>query len=495
MKQKQALYELIQAMSKSEKRYFTLDAKKSGRGKSNYLELFRAINQMEEYDEGKLQKRFGKNLPSDKSYLYEAILRSMRDYRSAKSRTAAIKEMILDAKYLYERGLYPQVEDRLQQAEALAHELDDQLSLLEISREQLHYIWVTKPKGYGEEIRRLLEEKDHCIDNINEELRFLSLSYQIQMAKGQAQPAQELGLSPTLFEEEQLPSSAHAQRRFLQSGALYHDFLANDAAQANVYYSKMLDWWDDHPAIKEEEYARYLADFFNLLHISYNQKQYTQFEQLLHKIDQERPTNYSDQRLLFKQLSNYRLLYHINLGVTEGQDELIEQVEEGIATYKLNPVSQLIIAFNLTVYLFVLDRFEQCSYWCGRVLKEYNRKVNSENFRLATQLINLLCCYELEDIDRFESALRALQRHLKQSSYEGRFFRAVTQQGRKMASTSPKQAKKLLPSFAKGIRTLRDAGEKPPLGMDDLLLNWINARLEGASLREVLRGLAGEGVG
>ncbi|MBK9492250.1 MAG: hypothetical protein IPO07_28270 [Haliscomenobacter sp.] len=49
---------------------------------------------MEEYDEAKLRDRFGKNLPSDKSYLYDAILRSMRDYRSANSRSARIKEMI-----------------------------------------------------------------------------------------------------------------------------------------------------------------------------------------------------------------------------------------------------------------------------------------------------------------------------------------------------------------------------------------------------------------
>ena len=115
MKQKDDLYNLIQAMSKSEKRYFTIDAKKSGRTSSKYLELFQAINHMDAYNEQKLQKKFGKTLPFDKSYLYDAILRSMRDYRSSKSRAARIKEMILDTKYLYERGLYQQSEEYLKE--------------------------------------------------------------------------------------------------------------------------------------------------------------------------------------------------------------------------------------------------------------------------------------------------------------------------------------------------------------------------------------------
>ena len=245
-------------MSKSEKRYFTLDAKKSGRRSSNYLEVFQAINQMDEYDEQKLQKKFGKNLPSEKSYLYNAILRSMRDYRSSKSRAARIKEMILDAKYLYERGLYSQSEERLGQARELAFELDDQLSLLEISREQLNYLWVTKPKGYGQRINHLLEQKDVYIDNINEELKYLAISYKIQMAKNKPdlekyQEEISTQLSPGTYNP--YSQSAHTRRRFFQSCAFYYDLIVKDVENANFYYSKMAEWWDNNPSIKEEEYV------------------------------------------------------------------------------------------------------------------------------------------------------------------------------------------------------------------------------------------------
>jgi hypothetical protein len=390
MKQKEDLYHLIQAMSKSEKRYFTIDAKKSGRNSSKYLELFQSINQMEVYNEQKLQKKFGKTLPFDKSYLYDAILRSMRDYRSSKSRAARIKEMILDTNYLYERGLYQQSEERLKQARGLAEELDDQLALLEISREQLNHAWVTKPKDYGLQIKQLLEEKDLYIHHINEELQYLALCYQIQMAKNQTN-ADKKQFLPTLFDEDQYPSAAHAQRRFLQSCALYFDLIGQDIEKANKYYSRMVEWWDQYPAIKEEEYTRYLADFFNLLHNSYHQKNYQQFKRLLEHIGKETPTSRHDQELLFKQKTNYQLLYHINFGVEEGHEDLLNQVSEGLSTFKLNPVSQLIIVFNITILLFILDRHDQCIEWCDKVLKQYNRKVNSEQIQLSTLLLNMLC--------------------------------------------------------------------------------------------------------
>ena len=99
---------------------------------------------MIDYDEAKLKKKFAKSLPSDKAYLYEAILSSMRDYRSSKSKVAQIKEMILDSNYLYERGLYDQCEERLDDAKALALELDEQLELLEINKLERILVWNKK---------------------------------------------------------------------------------------------------------------------------------------------------------------------------------------------------------------------------------------------------------------------------------------------------------------------------------------------------------------
>ena len=51
MKDKEDLFQLIKALSKTEKRYFTLDAQKVGRKKSKYMELFQAINDQDDYND------------------------------------------------------------------------------------------------------------------------------------------------------------------------------------------------------------------------------------------------------------------------------------------------------------------------------------------------------------------------------------------------------------------------------------------------------------
>ena len=136
MRAKDHLYHLIKSLSKSEKRYFTIEAQKSGRKHSRYLELFRFIDKQDSYNEQAVKEKFGKQLRDDKGRLYEAILRAMRDYQSRKSYKTRIKELLTDAKILFERKLYEQCENRLQEAKTLALELQDHLAVLEINLRQ-----------------------------------------------------------------------------------------------------------------------------------------------------------------------------------------------------------------------------------------------------------------------------------------------------------------------------------------------------------------------
>ena len=140
MRSKDHLFYLIKSLSKTEKRYFTLDAQKSGRKESRYLELFKVINEQEIYEEETLKKQFGSKLGDDKARLYEAILRAMRDYQSKKSYKTRIKELLTDAKILFERKLYEQSENRLDEAKSLALELQDHLAILEINLRQRQLI-------------------------------------------------------------------------------------------------------------------------------------------------------------------------------------------------------------------------------------------------------------------------------------------------------------------------------------------------------------------
>ena len=65
MRGKDHLFHLIHSLSKSEKRYFTLDARKSGKTNSRYLELFQLINKQKTFDDTPLKKKFKTRLGED----------------------------------------------------------------------------------------------------------------------------------------------------------------------------------------------------------------------------------------------------------------------------------------------------------------------------------------------------------------------------------------------------------------------------------------------
>ncbi|MEZ4953596.1 MAG: hypothetical protein R2825_08470 [Saprospiraceae bacterium] len=179
MRNKEDLFNLIKAMSKSEKRYFVLDAKKSGRSASRYLTLFETLGKMEEFDEEKLKKKFPQNLPSDKAYLYEAILRSMRDYRSASSKAAQVKERLMDARFLYERGLYDQSTGRIAEAKVMAKELEDHFTLLEINKEEQVSLFDRRARVTLEHLEKLNKERWQALTSIEEEMKYHELYYRL----------------------------------------------------------------------------------------------------------------------------------------------------------------------------------------------------------------------------------------------------------------------------------------------------------------------------
>nr|MBX2878041.1 hypothetical protein [Saprospiraceae bacterium] len=493
MKKRDDLFHLIKAMSKSEKRYFTLDAKKSSSKGSKYLVLFQAVNDMEIYDEAKLKKKFGKNLRYDKSYLYEAIMRSMRDYRSANSYAARIKEMILDAKYLYERGLYEQCGERLEEAKQLAVELDDQLSLLEINKAERLLIRQTKGKNYDKKITSLIQQKEASVHAIKEELHYedhldrlyVDINKRFELKREEEIREFKKKYPVSLFEASSVDLSQRATLRYYQSCALYYQLL-RESDQVLDYYSKVVHWWDQNEKIKIEEFYKYIIDVSNLLHGFYTKEAYHEFPALIEKLEKETPRNHHDQGVVFQKATIYKLLYYINTGYDQGIEEVVEGVKKGLDKYQITAGSRNVLIFNTSVMLFMLEKFEQCVAWNTRIIRG-EKYITRRDIRSGVMLLNLVANYELNDLDKFESFQRAIYRYyakhgtLETYSFENRvlsFFR-------ELSAAPAREVPKVYEALQSDLVQLKNNPKfKVSLGLDELLLLWVNSKLERKSIIE-----------
>ena len=121
------LFDLIHSLKKEEKRHFRLYVKKYSKS-SNYLVLFDAIAVLKEYDESYLKKQltgmyFVHRLSVAKEYLYNLILRSLRDIEPA-APSELVLTLIKDISILLDRRLYIQAKKKIRKAKELAAAYD-----------------------------------------------------------------------------------------------------------------------------------------------------------------------------------------------------------------------------------------------------------------------------------------------------------------------------------------------------------------------------------
>lgn len=495
MKSKTDLFQLIQAMSKSEKRYFTLDAQKSGRTSARYLELFRAINEMEIYDEKKLKKHFPKNLATDKNYLYEAILRSMRDYRSANSHAARIKELMLDAKYLYERGLYEQSEERLTVAKSLAYELGDQLSVLELNKEHRRLLKDTKRKGYEVQLSQLILEKKNNLQKLEAELTYLDwhddLLIEIRRNPRRLEDRQKEDLKKRFHhlvesETKEMPKTLQGELRYFQCMALLYQLLDNPD-QVYLYYSKIVACWDSTPKYKEEEFYRYILDVSNLLHATFaDYDKLPQIPKLLAKLEQERPTSLHDQKILFQKMTTYRLMYYINTGDFKDIDGIVKKIEKGLSQYDIGHGSEMVIIFNVSFLLLIAEEFELCKDWAEKIINRTKHPVR-QDIQNAVRILHLVATFESKHFEEIETCLRNTTRFFQKISESSEFYTAILKFIKRQHNGVTTDDRRSLLQLKEYLINLKNNNIPIALGLDELLLLWVESKINRKRITQVIQ--------
>lgn len=479
MRGKDDLYRLIKAMSKTEKRYFSIDANKSGKEGAKYLKLFRVINDMEEWDDAKLKKKFKINLSSDKKYLYESILRSMRDYRSAKSKAAQVKERLMDSEYLHERGLYNQSQSRLSEAKALATELKDQFMLLKINVEEQQFLVDTKRRVDGDEFQQLYLEKEKTKNQINNELTFLDLyislykravqEFELKAETSKDELRKEFG--EVLSKTDESSFSPRGQRRFYLCNAMYYRLLG-ETNNVHDFFTKVVKWWDDHPVLKAEEFHRYVADVANLINSCYQYGKYLdEAEHYQNKLRKEKESvSYHEQRVIFENISISNLLHHLNQNDFEGAKLIIPELVDGMNQFGLKK-SIVLIANFVTVY-FLVEDYKNCIIWCDYIMDNIKIGRRKDIHRIV-RIYKAISLYELDKLDELESFLRAVNRfyRLQKVSKEMLELKILNTFFRKILNAPIGQINQHLKDLNTFLKDLKSKlGDENLLGLEELTI-------------------------
>ena len=496
------VFDLIKSMTKSEKRHFTVTASNN---QIKIVKLFNAMNTMvknrEVYDPEKLKKKLvEKNLPKEERRLLKALLKCLRDFARINSPNIELFDLINNFKILYERGLYDAAEKNVEQAKSKAEKWGDLALLLKINSQKRLLFRERRGKAYRAEMSGLLEENKKIKEYLDEEQGYFD-TYDTLMLKISNQSIikndtdkKELlaSIDINLLDKDRTPHSNLSKLYYSICNALFNQLLGNSDL-AKKYYADALNWWDDNEDYKKNNFHQYIMSLSNMIQAChFPGSYYDNVPQLLEKIEAAEPITKHEIRIQKEAIYLNKTSFLINTDpLIKGQEfqeaiKFAKEIEENIHSYNINEDFYITIYLNNAFLFFLLEDFDECIRWLKDVLPSIieTKSTARENLQRCAWRLFLICLYELQDQDKFESYFRKarvvqIKRFkLSKDSFEYKIAGLLKKLNN---SIKPKRIETL-----NDIKLLLEAVAPEPDGLD-VTAYWNNSRLTKKSIIQLMR--------
>lgn len=417
MAKKEQLFSLIQSLSQAEKRYFKIFCF-SQKVDNNYLKLFELMVKQGEYNEEKIRKkfkgeRFLKQLHVTKNYLYQLLLKSLRNYHSTISVDAEIKSLLRNVEILFVKELYDLSFSELKKAEKLATNFENQTALLEIINWKKKF-QLTKSGTDIESLQDLILKEKSIIEGIvlqNENWELTSDVF--RFFKTNKKRVEN-------FLQKKPPANAPLQRQILFYNLDYiFNVMNGEPTKGLVNLNFMIDLYEKNPTRIKDDPSSYARLMNNKVSYFIFQKQYTHVLPLLREI-RAIPTTYqlkNAQKFSIKlqlrtyniELEMYRDLKAFEKGVeviVQAEKYLFENEKIILADY------HVMLRYQFAYIYFMQKDYSNSLKWVNEIIqtpfKNYRKDLQS-----YARILNLMIHFELGNIIVLKYAVENCRRFLK----------------------------------------------------------------------------------
>lgn len=432
--QQNKLFDLIKTMSRSEKGYFK---KYSTRhvigGENDYIKLFDAIEQQEQYDEKKLVKKlkgqkFIGHLAVLKKYLYKLILKSLRSYYEEGSLDLQIKSQLAEVSILYERGLSGQAAKILQRAKSIALENEKLILLQEVNdwerkliRDGLYKNQTPDSILALEKERDLFLMKSLCLN------KYLGITERTFFADYYLDAAQKkIQIGELDLELDKLYREINPSYNSFQSSMLYyhlrgkHATILKPKSGEKIYEKEMLNLLESNPQAILANPDTYIVSLFNLLAGSEHLVDVKEQVNILNKISDFENAN--SKYLSFKsrvKIFSYLTILRTHLFITTadfdyGKEYIPMHLLKPMKLYeaKINSLDKETIYFNILTIYFGAEDHKASLRWSNKIINEYSESI-TEDILETTKLLNVIIHYELKNSLTIVSVITSAERFFR----------------------------------------------------------------------------------
>jgi hypothetical protein len=484
------LFHLIKTLKPGEKRYFTLSTQLVGAKKTNYLQLFEAIDGMQEYDETVLVKKyrkenFVKNLAAHKNYLYELILDVLRNYNEENVEEWKIKKNVYKIKLLASKGLDEACLKLMEKTKTKAWQYEEYSALEDILEIQLYLFGNLRiGKMSNTFFETMQNEKDKLLQIISDynfvlgswhRINLLFINQQKETFAAVVAKAKAIVDQLVSLGDKGADYSLKLRNRYLACFELFYNSIGD--AEKCYTYNKMLI---ENRAIIDERMPNFSVDamavYFNFMVACFKHQRWNEMETYLHKT-KDYPILSIEQEI--RRTHNYcynGMLLYLATNKMEAAAEVVTIFDAArkkhVGRYRIDFLlfTQSLCGF----YYFLNGEFEKANQWWREIIDgpKYSVEVRTQ---ASTRLYLMLLHLQQGDWEIFDYAIVNAARYIKSANLFGEREKLFFTACKKIIKVTNRknELKKLAQAFTEITTPLSEKSV-----VNSFIIDWVKRKSE-----------------
>ncbi|MFD1552705.1 hypothetical protein DNU06_08930 [Putridiphycobacter roseus] len=437
MKPSNELFNLIDSLTKSEKRFFKLNSTLQS-GEKNYIKIFNFIEKQKKYDEEELKEYFKDevfidHLPSEKNHLYKLILKSLRAFYSEQSISAQLKQEIKNVEVLHKKALYRECSKFVIRAKKMAKKYEKFYYWFELISWEKKLLEEAYEDGhFNQDINELIQEEAEVIDKLRNLAEYQVLYSKINLifkSGGFSRNAEEKKVVSELENYHLIKGKNTAISVRATSICYYIKGLCaasnRDYDEALINFRKVKLVIDKNPDIKMDLQGRYISTLTFLLNCYIDQQDFVNAEKFLNEIkdltNQKGYDSIDSKVKIFSSIGIGEIQMYNRKGDFEKAQEVLTFINQGLESYqsKLTKEKMLLFNYSKAYSLFGIGDYKGALKLMNLVLNDNEKKLRQDIYSFS-RIFNLIIHYELNNFDFVEYEVKSTSRFLnkKEKDYQ-----------------------------------------------------------------------------
>ncbi len=500
------LFQLVKSLNRTEKRYFKLYVDSiGGNTPKKYIKLFDLIDQQDDFDEvrilAKEKSLKPEQLSNMKAHLYYKVLQSMRLYHQTAVVEIQIRELVDFAQLLLNKSLYDQCANMLQKAKKMASKIDNLELLLEILKWEKRVLSQTVGRDNEKRVNRIIEDVQDVNTRINNINTFTNLSVKLNSLYkriGFIRNKSDYNKVVSLFNAS-IPPYEEDALSLNEKLNLYHllvgyFFMIQNFEQGYFYAKKWVKLFDDNTAMIPSRLETYINSINNLMIAQYKLFKYYEFIETNKKLKSVRfiPGISLNENIKLK-LLKYTYVHQFNryfmLGDFDQGVALMNRIKPGLELFanQLDNHSRIILYYKTASLYFGNDNFNEAIQSLNKIINA-NEGALREDVHSFARILNLICHYELGNVDVIDYYIRSTYRFLLKKGDMHSFQRYILSFLKKLGSgISQEELINQFENLRKQLIPLEENPyEKRPFMYFDII-SWLESKIQKKRISTVIK--------